>query len=97
MNMEEDDLAAAIRLAGSQIGHFHCAASNRKLPGQGHIDWSAIKAALDAVGYQGGLVIESFPNPNVETGRTVNTWRALVQDYDGEARQAAAFLRQHLA
>ena len=97
MNMEEDNMAMAIRMAGSQIGHFHCAASNRRLPGKGHINWKAIKDALDDVGYQGGLVIETFPNPNVETGRTVNTWRSLVQDYDSEARQAVAFLRQHVA
>lgn len=95
MNMEEDDLAGAIRQAGEHIGHFHCAASNRRLPSQGHIDWQAIQSALKDVNYQGGIVIETFPNPNVETGRTVNTWRPLVQDYDAEARQALAFLRQH--
>jgi D-psicose/D-tagatose/L-ribulose 3-epimerase len=97
MNMEEDSLPAAIRQAGSHIGHFHCADSNRKLPGCGHIDWKAIKSALDEVGYPGGLVIETFPNPAAETGRTVNVWRPLVQDYDSEAQQALAFLRQHVA
>ncbi|MCB9450958.1 MAG: sugar phosphate isomerase/epimerase [Anaerolineaceae bacterium] len=98
MNMEEDDLAAAIHQSGTQIGHFHCAASNRKLPGRGHIDWLAIKAALDAVGYQGALVIETFPNPNVETGRAVNTWRPLVgEDKDTDVKAALAFLREHVA
>ncbi len=97
MNMEEDDLPAAIRQAGAHIGHFHCADSNRKLPGQGHIDWRAIKTALDSVGYSGGLVIETFPNPSAETGRTVNTWRPLVRDFDAEAKAALAFLREHVA
>ena len=95
MNMEEDNLAEAIRQAGEHIGHFHCAASNRKLPGQGHIDWQAISSALADVNYQGGIVIETFPNPSVETGRTVNTWRPLVQNYDAEAKQALALLREH--
>lgn len=97
MNMEEDNLAQAIRQAGEQIGHFHCAASNRKLPGQGHIDWRDVRLALDDVNYQRGIVIETFPNPNVETGRTVNTWRPLVQDYDAEAKQSLAFLHQHFS
>lgn len=97
MNMEEDNMAEAIRRAGDAIGHFHCAASNRKLPGRGHIDWRAIKAALDDVGYSGALVIETFPNPNAETGRTVNTWRPLVHEYDEEARQALAFIRKEVA
>lgn len=97
MNMEEDDLAAAIRQAGAQIGHFHCADSNRKLPGHGHVNWQAIKTALDEVGYDGALVIETFPNPAAETGRTVNTWRSLVHDFDTEAKQALVFLRDHVA
>lgn len=97
MNMEEDNLPAAIRQAGRHIGHFHCADSNRKLPGCGHIDWPAIKAALDEVGYRGALVIETFPNPAAETGRTVNTWRPLVSDYDGDAKQALALLRHQVA
>jgi D-psicose/D-tagatose/L-ribulose 3-epimerase len=97
MNMEEADLPAAIRQAGDRLGHFHCADSNRKLPGRGHIQWDGVKSALDDVGYDGPLVIETFPNPATETGRTVNTWRPLVQDYDDEAKQALAFLRQHMA
>ncbi len=96
MNMEEDDIAAAIRQAGPQLGHFHSVASNRKLPGQGHLDWSAIRAALDDIGYDGGLGIEAFPLPNTETGRTTYTWRPLVTDQDKDIRVAAKFVRQQL-
>jgi D-psicose/D-tagatose/L-ribulose 3-epimerase len=95
MNMEEDNLAEAIMRAGAAIGHFHCAASNRKLPGKGHIDWPAIKFALDAVNYEGAMIIETFPDPTAETGRTVNTWRPLVTDPDREVRDSLAFLRAH--
>jgi D-psicose/D-tagatose/L-ribulose 3-epimerase len=97
MNMEEDDIPAAIRHAGARIGHFHCADSNRKLPGRGHINWNAVKGALDEIGFQGTLVIETFPNPNAETGRSVNIWRPLVVNFDSEAQQAAKFLRQTVA
>jgi len=97
MNLEEDDIAGAIRQAGHTIGHFHCAANNRKLPGQGHLNWPAIKAALDDVNYQGWLVIETFPTPGHEVGRTVYTWRPLAQNLDEEARQSVEFIRQQLA
>lgn len=97
MNMEEDNLAEAIRLAGSSLGHFHCAASNRKLPGQGHIVWPEIKQALDSINYQGQMVIETFPNPAAETGQTVNTWRPLVSDPDNEVKASLAFLRETVA
>jgi D-psicose/D-tagatose/L-ribulose 3-epimerase len=96
MNMEEDNLAEAILTAGSAIGHFHCAASNRKLPGKGHINWQAIKIALDTVNYQGAMIIETFPDPTAETGRTINTWRPLVNDVDQDVKDSLAFLRSHV-
>jgi D-psicose/D-tagatose/L-ribulose 3-epimerase len=96
MNMEEDHMGDAIRAASEHLGHFHCAASNRKLPGKGHINWSEIRTALDDIDYQGGLVIETFPNPMVETGRTINVWRPLVSDFDAEAAEAAQFIQRTL-
>ncbi|MBL8134097.1 MAG: sugar phosphate isomerase/epimerase [Anaerolineae bacterium] len=97
MNMEEDDLGEAIRMAGSHVGHFHCADSNRKPPGGGHIHWTTIREALDAVGYAGPLVVECFPNPDAETGRTVSTWRPLVTDYDADITRALRLLRDQVA
>lgn len=93
MNMEEDNLAEAIRKADDKLGHFHCAASNRKLPGKGHIDWGQIFDALDDIHYNRGIVIETFPNPAAETGRTINVWRPLVEDFDAEAVESLTFLR----
>ncbi|MBK8034515.1 MAG: sugar phosphate isomerase/epimerase [Chloroflexi bacterium] len=97
MSMEEDDLAAAILAAGPKLGHFHCAESNRKLPGGGQVRWQVVKQALDATAYRGPLVIECFPNPNAETGRTVNTWRPLVKDPDADLARALALLRREVA
>ena len=96
MNMEEPDLAAAIRDAGGRLGHFQCAASNRAMPGKGHIDWNAIAIALDDIDYSGWVVVETFPNPSVETGRSTHAWRPLVSDLIGEAAEAATFLRDRL-
>ncbi len=97
MNMEEADLAEAIRDAGERLGHFQCAASNRAMPGKGHIDWDAIAIALDDIDYSGWVVVETFPNPSVETGRSTHAWRPLVTDLMDEATQAATFVRDRLA
>ncbi len=97
MNMEEDDLAAAIRLAGDRLGHVQVAANNRRAPQFGHIDWVAFRSALDDVAYNRWLVFETFPNPAVETGRSTRAWRSLAGDLDAEARDAAAFMRRVLA
>lgn len=96
MNVEEPDLAGAIREAGSKLGHFQCAASNRAMPGKGHINWDEIAAALDDVSYESWVVVETFPNPDVETGRSTHAFRPLVADLIGEAREAAGFVRSQL-
>jgi D-psicose/D-tagatose/L-ribulose 3-epimerase len=97
MNMEEADLGAAIRSAGSRLGHFQCAANTRAMPGKGHIDWGTLGTALDDVSYGGWMVVETFPNPDVETGRTTHAWRPLVDDLMTEAAEAAAFVRKELS
>lgn len=96
MNMEEANLPDAVRTAGGRLGYFQCAAGNRFMPGKGHVDWDGIATALDEIGYQGWVSVETFPNPLVETGRSTHAWRPLVSDLMGEAKEAATFLRRRL-
>ena len=97
LNIEEDDIAAAIRQAGDQLGHFHCVENNRKIPGRGHIPWPQVRAALKAIGYAGFLVTEAFVSPAGEVGTALFIWRSLAEDLDEEARRAAEFLRREVA
>ena len=46
MNIEEKDQGEAIRKAGKALGHFHACGSDRGTPGNDHIDWKPIAAAL---------------------------------------------------
>ena len=96
MNMEESDFTAAIHAAGPRLGHFQCAANNREMPGKGHIDWDEIGTALDDVDYRGWVVVETFPNHKVETGRSTHAFRPLAGDLMAEAADAADFLRERL-
>ncbi len=97
MNMEEDDLAMAVRSAAGRIGHVQVASNNRRAPQYGHIDWPSFRQALDEVGYDRWVVFETFPNSKVETGRATYAWRDLTDDPDGDAADAARFIREHLA
>ncbi len=97
MHIEEDNTAVAIRLAGDQLGHFHCSENNRKRPGAGQIDWTAVKQALDDINYQGGLVMESFTQPEGEVGRNLFIWRRLFADLQRDAQAGAAFMRREVA
>ena len=45
MNMEDPDIPAAIRRAGSRIVHFQANENDRGFAGSGHLDWPAIARA----------------------------------------------------
>lgn len=65
MNIEEADPAAALRRGGAAIGLYHAADSNRRAVGEGHTDFAAQIAALDAIGYAGPVIIEpAAPGPD---------------------------------
>jgi sugar phosphate isomerase/epimerase len=81
MNIEERDLAAALREAGRHIGHVHFADSNRQAMGFGHTDPVPVVAALREIGYGGYLSAEIFPLPDPETAarQTISSIRSLLQ------------------
>lgn len=60
MNIEEENLPAALTRNAKRIGHVHLADSNRLAPGEGHTDFAAALRALSAAGYAGPLCIECF-------------------------------------
>jgi len=64
MNIEEADLAAALRVGRGWIGHVHFADSNRQAIGSGHTRLEPIIAALREIGYEGYLSAEIFPLPD---------------------------------
>lgn len=93
LNIEERDVAAAIRAAGSHIAHVQVCANDRGAPGSGHLDWPAIVAALDEVRYDGPLVIESFTADNATIATAASIWRPLAASQDVLATDGLAFLR----
>ena len=77
MNIEEANIAAAIRRAGSAIGHVHFADSNRMAMGFGHLDVLPIIAALQDIGYAGYLSAEVFSKPDAVQAakQTIDSYR----------------------
>ena len=76
MNIEEDDLAAAIRAGGQHIGHIHFVDSNRKAAGMGHLDFGTIASAIQHIGFTGYLSAEAFPLLDSQTcaAKTMETY-----------------------
>lgn len=79
MNISEANLVASIVAAGSYVAHVHLADSNRRLPGQGHIDFAAGLAALHEVGYSGWYSFECAVEGDfaAELGQTMRALSAL--------------------
>lgn len=66
-NIEETNMADALRLAGCDLGHVHFADSNRQAVGLGHTDYGPIADALREIGYDGYMSAEILPLPDSET------------------------------
>lgn len=60
MNIEELRLPNAIEAAAPRLFHLHLADSHRLAPGDGHVDFAGVLAALDRTGYNGWLSFELF-------------------------------------
>ncbi|MBA2595153.1 MAG: sugar phosphate isomerase/epimerase [Chloroflexia bacterium] len=97
MNIEEKDQAAAIRLVGDKLVHFHACGNDRGAPGTDHIAWREIAGALREIGYDGAMVIESFTPDNQTIARAAAIWRPLAETQDALAEEGLAFLRRTLA
>ena len=98
MNIEEDDMGAAIRLAGGKLGHFHVGENNRRLPGKGGLDWYRIGEALRSIGYDGTVVMEPFVQQGGGVGSDIKIWRDLshgadMARLDEDAKQSVEYLR----
>ena len=81
MNIEEANIADALRLGAGFIGHVHFVDSNRRPAGLGHIDYAPIAKALQETGYTGFVSAEAFPYPDSDAAakQTIETFRRVFQ------------------
>lgn len=98
MNIEEVSMGAAIREAGSLLGHFHTGECNRMVPGKGRMPWREIGEALRDIHYDGTVVMEPFVRMGGQVGADIKVWRdisngALEEQLDKDAADAVAFER----
>ena len=66
MNIEERDISEALRLSLPRLLHVHAADSNRKAPGQGHLDFDSFFEVLKDGGYDGWVTVEADESPSFE-------------------------------
>lgn len=98
MNIEEDNIGAAIRRAGSKLGHLHLGEQNRKVPGQGSLPWNEIGLALRDIDYEGAAVMEPFVMRGGTIGSEIKVWRDIIPNpteeiLDRDAKASVNFVR----
>lgn len=98
MNIEEDSIVGAIRLAGDRLGHFHLGENNRKVPGKGCMPWHEIGCALKDIEYNKNVVMEPFVLSGGTVGADIKVWRdlsngATEKQLDTDAANSVKFLR----
>ena len=96
MNMEDFDLADAIRKTGKRLVHFQANENNRGFVGSGHINWGAIARALVDVNYQGPIVLEPFRRSDEKAGVTLAQWRAPTENEDEALTHSIHYLKAAL-
>ncbi len=82
MNIEEADVAGAIRAASGKLLEFHVADTNRGGLGAGHLDLRPHLGVLRAIDYDGPLVVEcTAPGPDPFSAIKDSSSLATVQRY----------------
>jgi sugar phosphate isomerase/epimerase len=77
MNIEEKNIAEAIKSDSKHLGHVHFADSNRRPVGFGHTTMEPIAACLKDINYSGYISAEAFawPEPELAAQKTIDSFR----------------------
>ena len=93
MNIEEKGAGNGILDAREHIKYIHLSESDRGTPGCGTCDWDEIYATLAAIGFKGGLAMESFINMPPEVAYGLAVWRPVAKDEAEVMGNGLPFLR----
>lgn len=92
-NIEEKDLAAAIKGSADQSVHVHISENDRSTPGEGNVDWDTSFAALKESGYDGWFVVEAFGLSLPALAAATKIWRRMYPSEEHLAKNALSFMK----
>lgn len=93
MNIEEKGAANGILDARDYLRYIHLSESDRGTPGEGCCDWDEVFATLSAIGFKGGLAMESFINLPPEIRYGLSVWRPVAKNGKEVMEKGLPFLR----
>ncbi|MEM9342878.1 MAG: sugar phosphate isomerase/epimerase [Pseudomonadota bacterium] len=97
MNIEEKGAGNGILDAREHLRYIHLSESDRGTPGEGTCDWDEIYATLAAIGFKGGLAMESFINMPPQVAYGLAVWRPVASSFEEVMDKGLPFLRNKAA
>jgi sugar phosphate isomerase/epimerase len=85
MYYEDENIIEAFRKSSGRIEHVHISDSDRKFPGSGKIDFSAVGDCLLEMGYDKAVSLEIPPDPDGRTAASMGldwmkrTWETVLE------------------
>jgi sugar phosphate isomerase/epimerase len=82
MNIEERNIGNAIRSAKGYVSHVHVADNDRWYPGHGHYDFRETLQALNDIGYEGALALETncLPDERESAGKSLRYLSEMLEE-----------------
>lgn len=93
MNIEEKGFGNGIIAAREHLKYIHLSESDRGTPGEGNCHWDEIFATLAAIGFKGGLAMESFINMEPLLAYGLSVWRPVAESEAVVMSNGLPFLR----
>ena len=93
-NIEEKNIAQAIRDCSDVLCHVHISENDRSTPGSGNVRWAENFETLKEVGYDGWLMIEAFGLALPELVAATKIWRRMYESEEQLARDGLAFMKE---
>lgn len=91
-NIEEKNVAAAIRTLAPYLVHVQLSENDRSTPGQGQIDFPAVLQTLSDIDYTGPLAIEAFGVNPPELAAATHIFRPMFTSPEQLAKDGYAYL-----
>ncbi|MDA1048917.1 MAG: sugar phosphate isomerase/epimerase [Planctomycetota bacterium] len=96
-NIEEKNIADAIRSCADVCCHVHISENDRSTPGTGNVRWAENFDTLKEVGYDGWLMIEAFGLALPELVAATKIWRRMYESEEQLASDGLAFMKAEYA
>ena len=93
-NIEEKNIASAMRTCGDMMCHVHISENDRSTPGAGDVKWDETFDALKKANYDGWLVIEAFGLALPELAAATKIWRRMYESEEQLARDGLRFMKK---